>query len=62
VTDPIKISGHMKYNVTGEDPNGDFVTKRRFREFAALSTVLKARWPGCYIPSIPEKKFMKSTD
>ena len=52
----------MKYNVTGVDPNGDFVTKRRFREFAALSTVLKARWPGCYIPSIPEKKFMKSTD
>ena len=52
----------MKYNVTGEDSNGDFVTKRRFREFAALSTVLKARWPGCYIPSIPEKKFMKSND
>ena len=50
----------MKYDLIGEDPDGDFVTKNRFRKFAALSTILKARWPGFYVPSIPEKKFMKS--
>jgi len=29
---------------------------RRFNEFNALYTSLCERWPGCYIPCIPEKK------
>jgi hypothetical protein len=29
---------------------------RRFNEFHALRTSLVERWPGCYIPCIPEKK------
>lgn len=48
--------------MTGEDDEGEFKASRRFREFAALSVILKGRWFGCYIPSIPEKKLMKNTD
>lgn len=42
--------------MTGVDDEGDFNDVRRFREFYALGDVLRIRWPGCYIPSIPEKK------
>lgn len=45
----------MKYNVEGVDDEGDFQEMRRFREFHALQQVLKTRWVGCYVPSIPEK-------
>lgn len=31
--------------------------QRRFKEFDALYRVLVDRWPGCYIPAIPEKAF-----
>ena len=63
VTNPVKISGHIKYTVTGIDDEGEFSEVRRFREFHALGQVLRTRWPGCYIPSIPEKKMMnQNTD
>ena len=42
--------------MTGVDFDGEFNDVRRFREFHALADVLRIRWPGCYIPSIPEKK------
>tara|TARA_B110000285_G_C15068066_1_gene586298 strand:- start:810 stop:1157 length:348 start_codon:yes stop_codon:yes gene_type:complete len=42
--------------VTGVDDEGDFSEIRRFREFYALADCLRIRWPGCYVPSIPEKK------
>jgi len=57
------VSGHIKYTVTGVDDEGNFSDVRRFREFHALAQVLRTRWPGCYIPSIPEKKMMnQNTD
>mmetsp|Transcript_23403 Transcript_23403/g.17821 ORF Transcript_23403/g.17821 Transcript_23403/m.17821 type:complete len:180 (+) Transcript_23403:587-1126(+) len=55
VTNPVKMSGHVKYLVNGEDDEGDFEQSRRFREFYALRQVLIMRWPGIYVPSIPEK-------
>mmetsp|Transcript_23538 Transcript_23538/g.23197 ORF Transcript_23538/g.23197 Transcript_23538/m.23197 type:complete len:343 (+) Transcript_23538:334-1362(+) len=55
VTNPVKVSSHIKYLVTGEDDEGDFEQSRRFREFFALRQILVLRWPGIYIPSIPEK-------
>jgi sorting nexin-1/2 len=58
VTNPEKASGHVKYTVTGIDDEGEFTEKRRFREFHALSIVLRTRWPGCYVPAIPEKKLL----
>jgi sorting nexin-1/2 len=42
--------------VTGVDNEGDFNEIRRFKEFYALADILRIRWPGCYVPSIPEKK------
>lgn len=62
VTDPVKVSGHIKYTVTGIDDEGEFKEQRRFREFHALSIVLRTRWPGCYVPAIPEKKLLNSND
>ena len=48
----------MKYTVSGVDDEGDFQDTRRFREFHALGVVLRTRWLGCYVPSIPEKKIV----
>ena len=58
VANPVKISGHIKYTVRGEDADGPFEEIRRFREFFALRNVLSQRWPGIYIPAIPEKKLV----
>jgi hypothetical protein len=58
VLNPVKIGGHVKYSVTGVDDEGEFQDVRRFREFHALGQVLRIRWPGCYVPSIPEKKIV----
>ena len=59
VSNPVKTpgtQGFVRYTVTGTDDEGDFSEVRRFREFFELQKVLRIRWPGCYIPSIPEKK------
>lgn len=58
VQNPVKIGGNVKYTVTGVDDEGEFSEVRRYREFDALGKVLRTRWPGCYIPAIPEKKMM----
>ena len=44
------------------DDEGEFTEVRRFREFHALGESLKTRWPGCYMPSIPEKKVVGKED
>lgn len=62
VTNPVKIQGHVKYSVTGVDDDGEFNDVRRYREFHALADILRIRWPGCYVPSIPEKKMVGSDD
>jgi len=62
VINPVKISGHVKYTVNGVDDEGDFTEVRRFREFHALGQVLRTRWPGCYVPSIPEKKILQKNN
>jgi hypothetical protein len=63
VVDPVKVGGNVKYTVSGVDDEGEFSAVRRFREFHALATTLKNRWPGCYVPSIPEKKIInKNSD
>ena len=36
VQNPVKISGNVKYTVTGIDDEGEFTDVRRFREFHAL--------------------------
>lgn len=55
VRDPVKVHKVMKYTVTGRDSKGQWSCQRRFNEFEALQKQLCERWPGCYIPAIPEK-------
>ena len=62
VSNPIKAGGHIKYSVNGVDSTGGFEESRRFREFYALKNALSSRWPGVYIPALPEKKLMGNND
>lgn len=62
VKNPQKVSGHIKYTVTGVDSEGPFEDQRRYKEFFALRNTLALRWPGIYIPPIPEKKMVGNED
>ena len=62
VKNPVKVSGHIKYTVTGVDSEGPFEDQRRYREFFALRNTLAQRWPGIYIPPIPEKQLVGNND
>ena len=58
VRDPVKVGKVTKYTVTGRDSAGEWTCQRRFNEFEAISKSLSDRWPGCYVPAIPEKMAM----
>ena len=62
VTNPVKLGGHIKYTVTGVDGDGGFEEVRRFSQFFALKHALSQRWPGIYIPALPEKKLVGNND
>jgi len=51
----LKIGAVIKYTVSGSDSEGRFEIQRRYNEFLALNNALNDRWPGCYVPAIPEK-------
>lgn len=51
----LKVGSVIKYTVSGTDSEGRFETQRRYNEFLALNNALNERWPGCYVPAIPEK-------
>jgi len=55
VTNPQKVGSTVKYTVTGQDSQGKFEVIRRYNEFHILHVTLSTRWPGCFIPCIPEK-------
>ena len=54
----IKVGSVIKYTVIGVDSEGKFEVQRRYKEFDALRLALQERWPGCYVPAIPEKSVM----
>lgn len=58
VTDPVLDSSKsfVTYLVTGSDNLGSFEIRRRYNDFFYFRESLKKRWPGLYIPPIPEKK------
>jgi hypothetical protein len=60
VTNPIrigdKVTGHVKYKVTGTLKGESFEILRRYKEFAILSKTMRTRWPGIIVPSLHEKK------
>ena len=63
VCDPIIKDGVQKYvvyTIKGIDKDGPFETYRRYSHFHNLREVLVKRWPGCFIPPIPEKKTLVS--
>lgn len=47
--------------ISGEDAKGKFELARRYSEFDALRTLIKERWPGCFIPTLPEKNLIKNS-
>lgn len=54
----IKIGNVVKYMVTGQTSEGRFEVQRRYNEFLALNRQLNNRWPGMYVPAIPEKQLI----
>ena len=54
----VKIGSVIKYTVTGQDSDGRFEIQRRYNDFLALNISLNERWPGCYVPAIPEKQLI----
>lgn len=46
----------VTYLISGQDSLGTFEIRRRFNDFFYFRESLKKRWPGLYIPPIPEKK------
>ena len=56
VRKPVKKGSVWKYMVTGVDAKGDFEMPRRYNDFIALRLAFVQRWPGCYIPYLPEKQ------
>ena len=43
------------YHITGEDKKGSIDVFRRFNEFYKMRLAIVKRFPGCFIPSIPDK-------
>ena len=50
------INNYHTYPVTGRDSLGPIECTRRFNNFFKLRDVLLIRYPGLYIPPIPNKK------
>ena len=48
--------------IRAEDREGSVEVYRRFSEFYALREVLLQRWPGCFIPAVPDKKVIGKND
>jgi sorting nexin-1/2/sorting nexin-4 len=46
---------YVVYRITGTDKNGPIDVFRRFNEFYKMRAALIKRFPGCFIPSIPDK-------
>ncbi|CAD8167674.1 unnamed protein product [Paramecium pentaurelia] len=59
VSDPVQKGGNIStyyvYTIKGKDCFGEFETQRRFNEFYTIRELLLVKWPGQYIPPIPEK-------
>ena len=50
------INNYHSYPVNGRDSLGQIECTRRFSNFFKLRDVLLIRYPGLYIPPIPNKK------
>lgn len=59
VSDPELESGKgfYTYLISGSDNLGSYDIRRRYNDFFYFRESLAKRWPGIYIPPIPEKKY-----
>lgn len=55
------LTKYTTYLISGEDAKGKYELARRYSEFDALRTLLKDRWPGLFIPSLPDKNLIKNS-
>lgn len=58
VCEPLVKEGHpnyISYTIQGCDSKGPFENQQRFSNFYTLRQNLIAKWPGCYIPPLPQK-------
>jgi hypothetical protein len=58
VSDPEADSskGFYTYLISGSDDVGNFEIRRRYNDFFYYREALVKKWPGIYVPPIPEKK------
>ena len=50
-----KSDDFISYTVIGVDRLGKFEIYRRYSDFWVLREIFIDRWPGLYIPPLPEK-------
>ncbi len=63
VVKPCLISNkYVAYVVRGEDSLEGFEATRRYNEFHTLRQTICQRWPGLFVPCIPEKKAVGNKD
>lgn len=62
VRNPQDSGGHIVYEVTGKDKQGEWSVKRRYNEFYVLRDSLKQRFPSVPIPLVPPKKSLGNKD
>jgi hypothetical protein len=49
-------SKHHAYRLRGSDHYGEVEVFRRFKEFDKLRVIFTDRFPGLFVPPLPEKK------
>lgn len=54
-------SKHHAYRVKGTDHFGDVEVFRRYKEFDRIRKILMERFPGLFVPPLPEKKKINNT-
>ena len=55
------LSKYTAYVIVGEDEKGKFEVLRRYSEFDSLCALMKERWPGCFVPVLPDKAMIKNS-
>lgn len=51
-----KVGTYTIFTVVGSDAEGEFEVYRRFSDFYVFREALICRFPGCYVPPLPNKQ------
>ena len=61
----VELGGASKfyqYRIHGRDKYSEIEVYRRYSDFIILKNYMMSRWPGVYVPPLPEKKFIGNND